>query len=916
MSAITLLAFALRLISINNGDLSFDEAASALIARKSLGEMIPYLLGAIHEHPPGYYVLLSSWIRVAGDGEAMLRFLSVVMGTLSIPLMYRWAKETIGPVAGIVAALVLSVAPVHVWYSQNARMYTLIGVLALLSWWLIARLERTDRVKYWIGLSASGLIGLLTHYYMGMVILSQGAYLLLTAKRNRRLLLKWLLWLGVPIALGGIYLAASPGALATVLASFGRGLGSSVSVKALRALAADMVFGPHGNLGIEAWSAILLIALGGIGLALSGRVGVKRSIGAMLICALLVPLALILLLPEALAARYVLFLIFPLVLALTIVVVSPLGWHSRAARPLTVAAALAFVALNVSRLPYHYDALKGDYGRVMAKFHAGYQPGDVVIFNGPWQAVLQTYYPIGDVPSMYLPPATPPSLDPAATEPQLVELLAKYRRIWVIPLAVNEADPDRFVARWLDQHAHHAIEEPDIALYYAPAKTGLPLLSAPTRFGAGLALESAQLAADTVSTGEAACVTLEWRTVQPIDGDVMIGLDVVAPDGNVWGRRLYRPGERFVDAAAWNSGTVVVDRQAVPIDPGAPPGEYSLRVTAQRASTGEILTPAGRPNEVSITLGSLRVESARDLPDARARGTPIGARFGNGLALISSWMPSHQFVQGGVIPIVLYWRALAGDRGVSLDVALANEAGEPIEVWRGSLGPAWYAAPDWRPGELIAVPITLRVPPRLPPGAYRLQAGVRDATGQSIAARGWVEQPGFLSLWTDRVEAERAAWLLGHITVAARDRSFTAPSVQHPLSIAFGDRIALIGYNLDATDLRAGGSLRVTFYWQALTPMDQDFTVFTHLRDASGELRGQRDSMPVNGANPTSFWEKGEVVADTYAVGIDPNAPAGRYTLHFGWYDGDTGDRLAAIGAGAQRYRDDVAVIDNLNLSD
>src|SRR3989304_3550279 len=107
MSAITLLAFALRLISINNGDLSFDEAASALIARKSLGEMIPYLLGAIHEHPPGYYVLLSSWIRVAGDGEAMLRFLSVVMGTLSIPLMYRWAKETIGPVAGIVAALVL-----------------------------------------------------------------------------------------------------------------------------------------------------------------------------------------------------------------------------------------------------------------------------------------------------------------------------------------------------------------------------------------------------------------------------------------------------------------------------------------------------------------------------------------------------------------------------------------------------------------------------------------------------------------------------------------------------------------------------------------------------------------------------------------------------------------------------------------
>src|SRR3972149_5551392 len=97
--------------------------------------------------------------------------------------------------------------------------------------------------------------------------------------------------------------------------------------------------------------------------------------------------------------------------------------------------------------------------------------------RGRGRPVPQPYYPIGDVPSMSLPPATPPSLDPAATEPQLVELLAKYRRIWVIPLAVNEADPDRFVARWLDPAAPRAIEDPDIALYYAPAKTGLPVRS-------------------------------------------------------------------------------------------------------------------------------------------------------------------------------------------------------------------------------------------------------------------------------------------------------------------------------------------------------------------------------------------------------------------------------------------------------
>jgi len=90
--AITALAFGLRLINLSRSDLTFDESASILIARKPLAEMIPYLLSAFHEHPPVYYILLSGWIQFAGQSEVILRFLSVVMGTLSIPLMYRWVR--------------------------------------------------------------------------------------------------------------------------------------------------------------------------------------------------------------------------------------------------------------------------------------------------------------------------------------------------------------------------------------------------------------------------------------------------------------------------------------------------------------------------------------------------------------------------------------------------------------------------------------------------------------------------------------------------------------------------------------------------------------------------------------------------------------------------------------------------------
>ena len=67
--------------------------------------------------------------------------------------------------------------------------------------------------------------------------------------------------------------------------------------------------------------------------------------------------------------------------------------------------------------------------------------------------------------------------------------------------------------------------------------------------------------------------------------------------------------------------------------------------------------------------------------------------------------------------------------------------------------------------------------------------------------------------------------------------------------------------------------------------------------------------MPVGGLNPTPFWQQGEIVVDTYAIDIDPYAPAGEYTLDFGWYQSDTAERLPAVDASGARLRDDIAQI-------
>ncbi len=920
VAAITLLALVLRLINLGYSNLTFDETASYFVASKPLAEMLPYLLRAFHEHPPVYFLALAEWMQLIGISEVALRLLSVFCGVLSIPLMYQFGRKAINTRAGVVAALLLAIAPVHIAYSQMARMYTLLGALALLTWWLVLELETSDQRRYFLALSVCSLIGLATHYYMGLVIASQAAYWLLAGKRQRRLLLQWLLWLALPMIAVALYLFASPGGQATMRMLIHRGLGASLSAGPLRGLAAEMLLGPHGNtLGIAGWGLPLIGVVLGVGLALSNRAGVRRKIGVLLLCAIVVPIGLMFVLPEAILARYVIFVLFPIILALTTVMVWPLSWTWRGLnRWRWVPAALVlliFVTLDMSRLPYHYAALTSSYGRTIDYVRANLRSGDGVVFNGPWQAVMQVYYPIGNVPSIYLPPQAPPALDPVTAEPSLREFVQPYDRVWVLPVAIEQADPERFVQRWLSEHWHQASSGEDAIVYYAPPIASMPVLDAPLRFGDAIELQAAEVATTTVEAGMVVLPTLTWRALQPNYGDIQIALDVVDQGGNVWGQRIYQPGERFVDATEWNNGRSVVDRQAVPLDPGMPPGSYQLRVTAQRASSGEILAAPDQPDPAGIVLADLVVSApVQPVADQQVPGQDVDTRFGDQLQLIKYQIPGAEYVQGGIVPVTLYWRALDGDREVEVDVTLVDRAGHVIAQTTGPLGPEWYRASQWQPQQVVATLAPLQIPSHQQPGQYQLRVLVRDRSGRPVPAQGKISMPGPLGLWQNDVPQSLADWPVGELNVVARQRNFSVPVMQQAANITFGHQIQLLGYDLDTALARPGGKLRVTFYWKALQSIDQNYVVFTHLIDSAGRQQGQRDSMPVGGLNPTPFWQQGEIVADTYAIDIDPHAPAGEYTLDFGWYQSDTVERLPAVDASGARLRDDIAQISGITV--
>ncbi len=126
----------------------------------------------------------------------------------------------------------------------------------------------------------------------------------------------------------------------------------------------------------------------------------------------------------------------------------------------------------------------------------------------------------------------------------------------------------------------------------------------------------------------------------------------------------------------------------------------------------------------------------------------------------------------------------------------------------------------------------------------------------------------------------------------------SAPTVGTPLEARLGDDIALIGYDLEPTVAEAGGTVDLTLYWQALGQPERPYTVFTHLVDETGELQGQQDNMPVGDTLPTTCWQPGEFITDTYEIPVSPDAPPGRYTVRVGMYDLRTGERLAVSAAG------------------
>ena len=133
----------LRFYQIGNESLWLDEAFSVWTGRQPVGQMLGWLV-RVDQHPPLYYLLLRLWMGL-GDTEAIVRALSALCATLTIPVVYLLGRRLLDEKTGLLGALILAVSPFHVRLAQEARMYALLALSASMAMVALARLLTDPR---------------------------------------------------------------------------------------------------------------------------------------------------------------------------------------------------------------------------------------------------------------------------------------------------------------------------------------------------------------------------------------------------------------------------------------------------------------------------------------------------------------------------------------------------------------------------------------------------------------------------------------------------------------------------------------------------------------------------------------------------------------------------------------------------
>lgn len=657
LAGVILLGFGLRIFHLQTQSLWFDEGWSWHLARLPLAEMASAT--AADRSPPLYYAALHVWLKLAGQTEFAMRYLSLMADVTVIVLVVALVRALFrlwrgvssgawGP--ALTAGLLYAACPFAVWYAQETRMYALVSALcALSSYWLLRwLLGRSPRVRRWPALAVSALAltaAVYAHYYAIFLLPAQAAVVLMAiallrrtpseepatqrwdGSRAGRILAGWLFATAlVVLALAPWLLTASPGFAYDDGFAFPLNTIDGRLAEWATALAAGGIARPLP----EAWP---LLAAGAALVAALAFVAVGRRrelltlLALVLLPALSAAIAVRLFYPyrSVFHPRYLIYVAPPLcallgAMAGYVRVAQPrearriapvLGWAS-----LALAGVLWGPALAAN---YFDSAIARDDVRAATRHVVeALEPGDVIVMSRDNFAV-RYYYPMFTTQRADAFPliAMPSGLHGVlADDAQLITTINELRpsRARLLLWQDHVVDPQSIVESTLWPYGYQigeynfaSIRLPLYQLTHLPVK-GIPWQPVSATFGEQLELTGFWASAQAFA-GDWFYVVLRWRALRTPATDYRVFVHVLNADGQMQFQKDKQPLNDLLPTSRWMAGQTVRDAYATVVPPDVPPGDYQIVMGVYDAGGARLPVLSSRATQAgdAVSLGTVRV---------------------------------------------------------------------------------------------------------------------------------------------------------------------------------------------------------------------------------------------------------------------------------------------------------------------
>lgn len=925
-----LFAYTLRLFHLDAQSLWYDEGFSVWLAAQSLDQIIARTAADIH--PPLYYVLLHLWIALVGQSEFALRFLSLMAGVLMVPAFFAFARRLLDETTAWIATLLAALSPMYIWYAQEARMYAWLTLLTLLSSYFFWRWLERATWRRWLAFTLCNLCAVYLHFYGFFIIAFQLAYFFVWWVRQET---RWGILgagLGSALLVAAAYLPWARYAAARFDADQSYFEGTLSLAEVLRKTFVMFSTG-HSMLEGDALPiALLFVLLAAFGLFVMGRLRrdaltaqdenpFRRAltVGAAarlyLLLYLVVPFVLLYFISYArpkFHPRYLLLASPPflIMLAAAMTVLLLAFWRSASARrrylALVLASGMGIFVLATSlsadnNLYFDPRFSKDDFRAVVNTIKANRASGEPTLLVSGHMFPIYAYY---DPSAQWIPLPDEPTLSTQRVLGyNVANDLNRYLRdasgAWLVLWQDDVVDPSGFVKTILDTQAK-PLPQPQsfygvrLLHYQIPRGTVFsdkPQIQQPlyVNYGGQIELLGYNLPATPSPADKGLNLTLYWRALADLKKDYSVALRVLDADGHLVGKLDARPGNYNYPTTRWKNGDVLFGNFSIPLALATPPGNYQVDVTVYAADAPEgldVLDEAANPKGKFTTLQSIPIErAAAQPPIEKLKPTHVlRFNFGNAIEMLGFDMDRDRAEPGEGINLSIYWRALSSPKD-DYRIAFQSQRGASVDEIPAldslmALAPT-YPTSQWRQGEVIRGQYTFYIPTDTLAGDRALRLVVLDRNNKPLAA----------------------AISLGDLHVEPSSRLFRPPPVRIVDITRFGGSIQLYGYDVSptptlrttvsgTTTVSAGDVLRVTLYWRALQRLRTSYTVFVQMRQEGKPPLTQRDSIPVNGARPTTSWVPGEYITDSYDLFVPRSAAPGTYVLEVGLYDARTGERL------------------------